>query len=119
MTLMYILVLGLGCAVLASAHPPNYHSSPDRLTSSANGGEQIFLGRFISTPTPDQLLIQDGAVLVSSADGRGVINAVAWNVSSPAAAITALGVANGTTVVTSNDQGFFFPGFIGSIEIPI
>lgn len=103
--------------MLAYAHPPNHHAPNDRIISRANGDEQIFLGRFISTPSPNELLIQEGAVLVSSADGRGVINAVAWNVSNPTAAIAALGAGNGTPVVTSNEQGFFFPGFIGSVKI--
>lgn len=117
MPLLYSAIISIGCAVLAFAHPPNYYSPHNGLSSSADNGPQIFLGRFISTPTPDQLLIQEGAVLVSSTDGRGFIDAVAWNVSSAEAAIAALGAASGTTVVTADDQGFFFPGFIGQFEI--
>lgn len=117
MLLAYNGLILAACFALASAQPPIYYRSPyNRQVGGINAAPQIFLGRFISTPAPDQLLIQQGAVLVSSGDGRGYINAVAWNVSDPAAAITALGAASGTTIITSDDHGFFFPGFIGMIS---
>lgn len=101
------------CIGIALGHP-NPNPSPQTGSNDGNhASEQIFLGRFVSTPTPDQLLIEQGAVLVSSADGRGFIKAVAWNVSDPVTATSALGVDSGTTVVTAGDNGFFFPGFIG------
>src|SRR5689334_4960354 len=94
------------CVALAYAHPPSSYRSPyNGKVAGSDAAPQIFFGRFISTPTPDQLLIQQGAVLVSSGDGKGFINAVAWNVSDPGAAITALGAASGTTIITSDDQG--------------
>ncbi|KEF53579.1 uncharacterized protein A1O9_10554 [Exophiala aquamarina CBS 119918] len=102
------------CIAFASAHPSGSNHSPyNGQIAGSNVAQQIFLGRFISTPTPDQLSIEKGAVLVSSADGKGFIEAVAWNVTDPAAAITALGATSGTTVVTADDDSFFFPGFIG------
>lgn len=104
------------CVAFAYAHPPSSYRSPYNGKGAGSDAPQIFFGRFISTPAPDQLLIQQGAVLVSSGDGRGFINAVAWNVSDPGAAITALGAASGTTIITSDDQGFFFPGFIGMMS---
>ena len=70
----------------------------------------IFFGRFISTPKPDELLIRTGAVLVSSADGRGTIEKADWTVNGPNDAASKLGVE--APVVCASDDGFFFPGFI-------
>lgn len=104
------------CFALVNAHPPGSNHPPyNGQIAGSDVSQQIFLGRFISTPAPDQLLIEQGAVLVSSGDGKGFIEAVAWNVTDPAAALTALGATSGTTVVTSEDDGFFFPGFIGTV----
>ena len=72
--------------------------------------KQIYFGRFVSTPTPDELLIRTGAVLVSSGDGHGVIETVDWTVNGPNDAISKFGEEVG--VVTTADEGFFFPGFI-------
>ena len=74
----------------------------------------IYFGRFISTPTPDELLIRKGAVLVSAIDGTGVIEKVDWTVNGPNDAISKFGEEVG--VVTAGDEGFFFPGFIGGFE---
>lgn len=74
----------------------------------------IYFGRFISTPKPDQLLIRNGAVLVSSTDGRGVIEKVDWEVKTTQGAAKSFGVD--APVVTSKDNGFFFPGFIGKLD---
>ena len=71
----------------------------------------IYFGRFISAPTPDDLLIQTGAVLVSSKDGRGIIEKTDWTVNGPSDALSKFGVE--VPVVTAPDNGFFFPGFIG------
>lgn len=71
----------------------------------------IYFGRFISAPKPDELLVQTGAVLVSSKDGRGVIEKVDWTVNGPNDALSKFGVE--APVVTAHDNGFFFPGFIG------
>lgn len=103
------------CIGIALGHP---NPNPPPHTGSNDGNyasEQIFLGRFVSTPTPDQLSIEQGAVLVSSTDGKGFIKAVAWNVSDAMTATSALGVDSGTMVVTAGDNGFFFPGFIGML----
>ena len=103
----------LGCIVYALAHPAPSPRPYGGQIAGRDTSQQIFLGRFISTPTADELLIEFGAVLVSSSDGKGIITAVAWNVSDAASAVTALGAASGTTVFTADDNGFFFPGFIG------
>lgn len=71
----------------------------------------IYFGRFISTPKPDELLIQTGAVLVSSRDGRGFIEKVDWTASGPNDALSKFGIE--VPVITASDRGFFFPGFIG------
>lgn len=71
----------------------------------------IYFGRFISAPKPEELLIQTGAVLVSSRDGRGVIEKVDWTVNGPNDALSKFGIE--APVVTAHDNGFFFPGFIG------
>jgi hypothetical protein len=73
----------------------------------------VFFGRFISTPSPDQLSINTGAVLVSSSDGRGTIQNAVWNVTDAASALSTLGVASNVPVVYAANDGFFFPGFIG------
>lgn len=70
----------------------------------------IYFGRFISTPTPDDLLIQTGAVLVSSGDGHGTIEKVDWTVNGANDALSKFGEE--VAVVTANENGFFFPGFI-------
>ena len=74
--------------------------------------KRIYFGRFISTPSPNQLLIRNGAVLVSSRDGHGVIEKTDWTVNGPKEAMGKFGTEVG--VVTTSDQGFFFPGFIGT-----
>lgn len=73
--------------------------------------ELIYFGRFIDTPKLDELRIRSGAVLVSSKDGRGVIIKADWTVNGPNDAASKLGVE--APVITSKDNGFFFPGFIG------
>ena len=75
--------------------------------------KRIYFGRFISTPTPDELLIRLGAVLVDKKDGRGVIERADWNVNGPNDAASKLGVE--APVITAKDNGFFFPGFIGKL----
>jgi guanine deaminase len=72
----------------------------------------IFFGRFISTPTPDDLLIQTGAVLVSSTDGHGTIEKVDWTVNGASDASSKFGEE--VPVVTTGENDFFFPGFIDS-----
>eukprot|EP01099_Mayorella_cantabrigiensis_P001113 TRINITY_DN1461_c0_g1_i1.p1 TRINITY_DN1461_c0_g1~~TRINITY_DN1461_c0_g1_i1.p1 ORF type:complete len:502 (+),score=32.00 TRINITY_DN1461_c0_g1_i1:74-1579(+) len=109
----------LGGIAYAIAHPAPFSNPYGGQIAGQGDMQQIFLGRFVSTPSPDELLIETGAVLVSSSDGKGVITAVAWNVSDADSALTALGAANGTAVLTANDDGFFFPGFIdGHIHAP-
>ena len=71
----------------------------------------IYFGRFISTPTPTELLIRSGAVLVAGEDGSGVIEEVDWEVKDPEEAKRKFGMVD--VVTTGNDNGFFFPGFIG------
>jgi hypothetical protein len=71
----------------------------------------IYFGRFIDTPSANDLRIRTGAVLVSSNDGRGVIEKADWTVNGPNDAASKFGVE--APVVTASDQGFFFPGFIG------
>jgi hypothetical protein len=70
----------------------------------------IYFGRFISTPTPTELLIRSGAVLVAGEDGSGVIEDVDWEVKDLEEAKSKFGVVD---VVTTGNDGFFFPGFIG------
>lgn len=71
----------------------------------------IYFGRFISAPSPDELLIRTGAVLVSNRDGRGIIEKTDWTVNGPNDALSKFGIE--VPVVTAPDNGFFFPGFIG------
>jgi hypothetical protein len=73
--------------------------------------QTIYFGRFISATKPDELSIRTGAVLVSSTDGRGYIEKVDWTVKEPEDALDRFGVQ--ASVVTSENEGFFFPGFIG------
>lgn len=75
----------------------------------------IYFGRFISTPTPSELLIRSGAVLVAGDDGKGVIEDVDWEVQSAAEARGKFG--GEAEVVTGLEDGFFFPGFIGMVHL--
>ncbi|KAK5328396.1 hypothetical protein LTR93_002181 [Exophiala xenobiotica] len=72
--------------------------------------ETIYFGRFVSAPTPNELLIRTGAVLVDSKNGKGVITKADWTIDGPDGAVSKFGVE--APVVTSKDNGFFFPGFI-------
>jgi hypothetical protein len=114
--------------MLVSAHPsPHAHHEvllPRQAVannSNSTGAPQIFFGRFISTPDPDTLLIQTGAVLVTSENGRGYINATTFDLAdglnaSTASVAAALGVGDDVPVTTiaDGDDAFFFPGFIGT-----
>ena len=71
----------------------------------------IYFGRFISTPTPTDLLIRHGAVLVVGTDGVGAIEKTDWDVKNPEEAKAKFG--EGVQVVTAEENGFFFPGYIG------
>jgi hypothetical protein len=82
-------------------------------TNTTATTRQIFYGRFISAPTPDELVVENGAVLVVDTDGRGTIQQVAWNLTGPEEAPAALGVDDDVPVIEAADDGFFFPGFIG------
>jgi hypothetical protein len=75
----------------------------------------IYFGRFISTPTPTEPLIRSGAVLVAGEDGSGVIEEVDWEVKDPEEAKRKFGMVD--VVTTGNDDGFFFPGFIGMAHL--
>jgi hypothetical protein len=75
----------------------------------------IYFGRFISTPTPADLLIRSGAVLVAGDDGGGVIEDADWEVKSAEEAKRKFGAE--AEVVTVGEDGFFFPGFIGMLSI--
>jgi len=77
------------------------------------GKRTIYFGRFISTPTPTELLIRTGAVLVAGEDGMGVIDEVDWEVQSAEEAATKFG--GEAEVVTGLEDGYFFPGFIGKV----
>lgn len=74
----------------------------------------LFIGRFISAPGPNGLLIQQGAILVSSQDGHGMISNVDWTVSTPTEALSAFNLEDSDVydTVTTPEDGFFFPGFI-------
>ncbi|KAK6385704.1 hypothetical protein LTS17_001275 [Exophiala oligosperma] len=76
--------------------------------------QQVFFGRFISTPAQDVLSIEMGAVLVNSSEGHGVIEKAVWNVTDVESALEQLGAGNNATVISAADDGFFFPGFIDS-----
>lgn len=71
----------------------------------------IYFGRFISTPTPADLVIRSGAVLVAADDGGGTIEDVDWEVKSAEEAKKKFG--SDVDVVAGDEDGFFFPGFIG------
>ncbi len=74
----------------------------------------IYFGRFISTPTPTELLIQSGAVLVAGGNGAGVIEDVNWSVKTEEEAKEKFGGEG--DVVKAEEEGFFFPGFIGMLK---
>ena len=74
----------------------------------------IYFGRFVSTPTPADLLIRSGAVLVTGEDGAGVIEDADWEVESAEEAKRKFR-AEADVVVTGDEHGFFFPGFIGMV----
>ncbi len=76
--------------------------------------QTIYFGRFIDTPSADEPRIRLGAVLVSSKDGRGSIEKADWTVNGPNDAASKLGVE--APVVTAQEDGFFFPGFIGPLS---
>lgn len=75
------------------------------------GQEIIYFGRFVSTPTSDELQCRTGAVLVDKSDGKGIIQKADWTITSPGDAISKFGVK--APVVIAKENGFFFPGFIG------
>ena len=76
----------------------------------------IYCGRFASTPTPSDVVIRFGAVLVVGDDGIGVIEDVDWEVKSAAEAQDKFGQE--VEIVTATEDGFFFPGFIGK-DLPL
>ena len=73
---------------------------------------KVFLGRFIHVPSPDELSINQGAILV---DQDGTISKIAWGEElSERKAKSALGIGDENVVmVRCGEGGFFFPGFIG------
>jgi hypothetical protein len=77
--------------------------------------QTVYFGRFISTPAPAELLIRSGAVLVAGDDGSGFIADVDWEVQSAAEAKQKFGPE--AELVTGDEDGFFFPGFIGTLHI--
>lgn len=81
--------------------------------------QTIFFGRFIDTPSPDDLRIRTGAVLVSGTDGRGVIEKINWTIKEANDATSKFGVGNDVPIVTAKENGFFFPGFIGWCFPPV
>lgn len=114
--LRFALLLALLLA-LVYAHP---HADPapdlDLKRSTSAPKKIIYYGRFVSTPVRTELLIQTGAVLVSSDDGRGVIEKVFWdeNLKVEDAQVTLLGnTTEDIQVVVADESGWFFPGFIG------
>lgn len=82
------------------------------MADSLSNSKVLFYGRFISTPGPDKLLTQKGAVLVSNTNGRGVIEKVDWTVSTAAEAVTIWGLGHEQLLFETEEDGFFFPGFI-------
>ncbi|KAK5957865.1 hypothetical protein OHC33_001054 [Knufia fluminis] len=77
------------------------------------GRKQIFVGRFISAPGPNDLLIQEGAILVSSTDGHGTIEKTSWTAQNNKDALAEFNLLEGDVDVFEAPQnGFFFPGFI-------
>lgn len=80
---------------------------------ATEGTQRIYLGRFISTPNANTLLIRTGAVLVS---GTTIIK-TAWQASTPEEALSTFGfhpedLPNTVTIETTSPTSFFFPGFI-------
>ena len=76
------------------------------------GRKAVFFGRFISTPTPTDLSIRRGAVLVSSSR-NGSIEKVNWDVSTVEDALKAFEVLpEDVGIIECNSEGFFFPGFV-------
>lgn len=109
LTLLQAVVFGLFQYVLCSP----YHSNYGRQDGNSSTKQQIFYGRFISTPDSTTLSIRSGAVLVTSDNGKGYINATNFNITRPEDAAAALGADSDVTVFQAPDNGFFFPGFIG------
>lgn len=72
----------------------------------------IYFGRFIDTPTADEIRIRTGAVLVSRCDGHGLVEKAAWDFDQMLEAHEKLGVQKDVDIVTCPAEGFFFPGFI-------
>lgn len=120
-TIGFTLVLGLVASVCAGPYAPQSSwggqspPAPDAngSPSGAASSEQIFYGRFISTPSIDELLIQTGAVLVSNNNGSATILNAVWDVQSPEDAQAQFNVGSEVPVIQAADDGFFFPGFIG------
>ena len=82
--------------------------------ASGDTKDQVFFGRFISTPTKDELQITEGAILVSGGKEGGVILTSAWGIKKLKQALKALGVEEEEVeIYQTGEQGFFFPGFIG------
>lgn len=106
------LPLLVGCACATPWRQPA-HVERSVFDMSSNNTQQVFFGRFISTPAQDVLSIETGAVLVNSSDGRGVIENAVWNVTDIGSALQQLGAGSNATVIYAADDGFFFPGFIG------
>ncbi|KAK5081977.1 hypothetical protein LTR05_007119 [Lithohypha guttulata] len=83
------------------------------MAAADDGRKAIFFGRFISAPGPESLLIRQGAVLVSSSNGHGVLEKTDWTLITPAAAFKAFGVEEqDVDFHQTMNNGFFFPGFI-------
>ena len=99
-----------------ASNPSSGNSKPGLagVASTESSGPQIFYGRFVSTPDPNTLSIQENmAVLVTNTNGRGIISGIAQNVAHSSDAAAALGVSASTSIITpSTDDSFFFPGFI-------
>lgn len=80
----------------------------------------LLYGRFISAPGPEELLIKEGALLVSSDDGHGIIEKVNWDVRDVKDAMEGFGVKDGDVkVYETGAEGFWFPGFIGEFNLSI
>jgi hypothetical protein len=77
----------------------------------ASQQQTIYFGRFIDTPTPTDLRVRTGAILVNAKDGTGKIQKADWTVTSANDAASKLGVK--APVMVAGNDGFFFPGFIG------
>lgn len=83
-----------------------------KMAEASISGRTLFFGRFISTPGPETLLVQQGAVLVSSTDSKGVIDKVDWTVRSSGEALARWHLDQDLIVFRSTENGFFFPGFV-------